>query len=149
LGPTVLSFASQEGPLQELRQLLVDGMYPALTWIPFLLAGIIIGRSILNYKFAARVSATAGADRLRHQQGFTSLVLTGLALLERYAAPLLAPFKTMGKTPLTYYVAHVVGFLVLMITETTAPSLVLCLVFFIVIPMVFAVMWFHFCATAR
>ena len=111
--------------------MLVDGMYPALTWIPFLLAGIIIGRSILNYKFAARVSATAGADRLRHQQGFTSLVLTGLALLERFAAPVLAPFKTLGKMPLTYYVAHVVGFLVLMITETTAPSLVLCLVFFI------------------
>ena len=61
--------------------------------------------------------------------GFTLLVLTGLALLERYAAPLLAPFKTMGKTPLTYYVAHVVGFLMLMITETTAPSLVLCIVF--------------------
>ena len=47
------------------------------------------------------------------------LVLTGLALLERYAAPLLAPFKTMGKTPLTYYVAHVIGFLVLMFTATT------------------------------
>nr|WP_257721517.1 DUF418 domain-containing protein [Corynebacterium stationis] len=76
--------------------------------------------------------------------GFTLLVLTGLALLERYASPLLAPFKTMGKTPLTYYVAYVVGFLVLMITETTAPSLVPCLVFFIVIPMVFAAMWFHF-----
>jgi len=40
--------------------------------------------------------------------------------------------------PLIYYVAHVIGFLVLMFTATTAPSLGLCLVFFIVIPMVFA-----------
>jgi len=45
---------------------------------------------------------------------------------------------------LTYYVAHVIGFLVLMLTATTAPSLGMCLVFFIVIPMVFAAVWFHF-----
>ena len=46
--------------------MLVDGMYPALTWIQFLLAGIVVGRSILNSRSAARVSATAGTDRLRH-----------------------------------------------------------------------------------
>lgn len=217
--PTVLSFTSVEGTVQAFRQLLLDGMYPVLTWIPFLLAGIIIGRLILNSAFTARVSATAGAllaligygtswvlvhftdlmsqriavyrqldpslanasdEELMDQFstlayanfgvtdindarnlllaanhsgsiteiiggiGFTLLVLSVLSLLERYAAPVLAPFRTLGKMPLTYYVAHVIGFLVLMITATTAPSLVLCLVVFIAIPMVFATAWFHF-----
>lgn len=217
--PTVLSFTSVDGILQGLRQLLFDGMYPVLTWIPFLLAGIVIGRLVLNSKFTVGLSASVGAfmaligygtswflvhatdlmsqhlviyrqldpsfatasdeellDKFgtlayanfgvtdtndarnllfaAHHSGsiteiiggigFTLLVLTGLALLERYAAPVLAPFRTLGKMPLTYYVAHVIGFLVLMLTATTAPSLGMCLVFFIVIPMVFAAVWFHF-----
>ena len=217
--PTVLSFTSVEGTVQAFRQLLIDGMYPVLTWIPFLLAGIIIGRLILNSRFTARVSATAGAllaligygtswalvhftdfmsqriavyrqfdpslanasdEELMDQFGtiaytnfgvtdtndarslllaahhsgsiteiiggigFTLLVLTVLALFERFAAPVLAPFKTLGKMPLTYYVAHVIGFLVLILTATTAPSLGMCLVSFIIIPMVFAAAWFHF-----
>src|SRR5699024_1543598 len=61
--------------------------------------------------------------------GFSLLVLSALALLERYSPPLLSSFKTMCTTPLTYYVAHVVVFLMLMITETTAPPLLLCIVF--------------------
>jgi len=42
-------------------QLLIDGMYPVLTRIPLLLAGINIGRLILNSAFTARISATSGA----------------------------------------------------------------------------------------
>src|SRR5699024_1439425 len=161
-----------------------------LTWIPFLLAGIVIGRLILNSKFTVGLSASVGAimaligygtswflvhaTALMAQQlviyrqldpsfatasdeelldkfgtlayanfgvtdandarnllfaanhsgsiteiiggiGFVLLVLAALALIERYAAPALAPFSTLGKMPLTYYVAHVIGFLVLML----------------------------------
>ncbi|MEY8577194.1 hypothetical protein AALI21_02655 [Corynebacteriaceae bacterium 6-324] len=46
--------------MQAFRQLLFDGMYPVLTWIPFLLAGIVIGRLILNSTFTTRVAAIWG-----------------------------------------------------------------------------------------
>ena len=217
--PTVLSFTSVDGILQGLRQLLFDGMYPVLTWIPFLLAGIVIGRLILNSKFTVGLSASVGAimaligygtswflvhaTDLMSQHlviyrqldpsfanasdeelldkfgtlayanfgvtdtndarnllfaanhsgsiteiiggiGFVLLVLAALALIERYAAPVLAPFSTLGKMPLTYYVAHVIGFLVLMLSGATAISLWLALVLFILVPMAFAALWFHF-----
>lgn len=42
-------------------QLLIDGMYPVLTWIPLLLDGIIIVRLVLNSAFTARISTTSSA----------------------------------------------------------------------------------------
>lgn len=217
--PTVFSFTSVEGTIQAFRQLLLDGMYPVPTWIPFLLAGIVIGRLIVNGAFTALLSAITGGilalvgygtswvlqattdimtsriDVFREVDpslanaseeelqdlfgnvaysnfgvtdvndtrslllaahhsgsiteiiggiGFVLLLLAGLSLIERYASPALAPLNNLGKMPLTYYVGHIIGFLALMLTATTAPSLGLCLVFFVVIPAALAALWFHF-----
>ena len=217
--PSIASFTSLEGTGQAIRQLLVDGMYPVLTWIPFLLAGIVIGRLIVSGTFTARLSATAGLilaivgygtswvltnvtdvmsgriapyrefdPALAHASdeklldiygaivyadfgvtnindpkslllashhsgsiteiiggiGFALLLLAGLSLLERVAAPVLVPVNNLGRMALTYYVAHIVGFLAVVLIGSGEYSLWILLVGFIVIPMVFAAVWFRF-----
>lgn len=216
--PTIFSFTSVPDTVQALRQLLFDGMYPVLTWIPFLLAGIVIGRLILDSAFTSRLAAIWGAalaivgygisfllvtftnylserisvfrgmdpslaeatdDQLMEQFGtiaysdfgvtsindprslifasshsgsiteiiggigFVLLVLALLSLIERFAAPVLAPLSTLGKMPLTYYVGHIIGFLVLAIFGSGQISIWLALVYFIVLPMAFAAIWFR------
>lgn len=217
--PTIFSFTSIEGTAQAFRQLFFDGMYPVLTWIPFLLAGIVIGRLILNSTFTIRMAATCGAvlaivgygtsfilvtvtdfmaerisvfrqidpalekatdEELMKQFGtiaysdfgvtnlndmrsllfsashsgsiteiiggigFVLLVLAALSFIEKFAAPALVPFRNLGKMPLTYYVGHIIGFLVLALVGATQISLWLSLVFFVVLPMLVAALWFRF-----
>lgn len=216
--PTIFSFTSAQDAVQAVCQLLFDGMYPVLTWIPFLLAGIIIGRLFLNSTFTTRLAAIWGTvlvfvgygasfllvnisdflsqrisvfremdpslaeatDAQLMEQfgkiaysdfgvtsindprsllfasshsgsiteiiggiGFVLLVLAVLSLVERFAGPLLAPFSTLGKMPLTYYVGHIIGFMALAIFGSGQISIWLALVYFVVLPMVFAAMWFH------
>lgn len=217
--PTIFSFTSVEGTVQAFRQLLFDGMYPVLTWIPFLLAGIVIGRLILNSTFTTRLAATWGValavvgygtsfglvtvtdfmserisvfrgidpaladatdDQLMDQFGtmaytdlgvtnlndvrsllfaashsgsiteiiggigFVLLVLAVLSLIKRFAAPVLTPFSNLGKMPLTYYVGHIIGFLVLLFAGGAMISIWLNLVLFVVLPMLLAALWFRF-----
>lgn len=217
--PTIFSFTSVEGTVQAFRQLLFDGMYPVLTWIPFLLAGIVIGRLILDSTFTTRLAAIWGVvlvvvgygtsfvlvtvtdfmserisvfrgmdpaladatdDQLMDQFGtmaytdlgvtnlndarsllfaashsgsimeiiggigFVLLVLAALSLIEHFAAPVLIPFSTLGKMPLTYYVGHIIGFLVLLFAGGAMISIWLSLVLFVVLPMLLAALWFRF-----
>lgn len=217
--PTIFSFTSVEGTVQAFRQLLFDGMYPVLTWIPFLLAGIVIGRLIPNSTFTTRLAAIWGVvlvvmgygtsfvlvtvtdfmperisvfrrmdpaladatdDQLMDQFGtmaytdlgvtnlndarsllfaashsgsimeiiggigFVLLVLAALSFIEHFGAPVLIPFSTLGKMPLTYYVGHIIGFLVLLFAGGAMISIWLSLVLFVVLPMLLAALWFRF-----
>ena len=57
---------------------------------------------------------------------------------------MLVPVNNLGRMALTYYVAHIVGFLAVVLIGSGEYSLWILLVGFIVIPMVFAAVWFRF-----
>lgn len=46
--PTILDVVDPEAYFLGIRGLLIDGMYPVLTWIPFLIAGLALGRLLLG-----------------------------------------------------------------------------------------------------
>ncbi len=56
--PTLLSLLS---PLRLLEELLLTGSFPALTWLPFVLAGMVVGRLDLRSEVVTRRLTAAGA----------------------------------------------------------------------------------------
>lgn len=48
--PSVTDLTSMNGILGSMRAILLDGFYPVLTWIPFMLAGIVLGRLLTAAK---------------------------------------------------------------------------------------------------
>lgn len=59
--PSVLELTSVEGLLANVRVLLLYGFYPVLTWIPFLLAGLVLGRVVTSDKPRFKVMLGVGA----------------------------------------------------------------------------------------
>lgn len=59
--PSVMSLTSVGGVVGSLRAIFLDGFYPVLTWIPFMLAGIVLGRLLTAAapRFAAIFSVGA------------------------------------------------------------------------------------------
>jgi len=56
----VPSFASFHDPVALLRDLVLTGYYPVLTWVPYLLVGLLIGRTDLTSGRTAGLLATVG-----------------------------------------------------------------------------------------
>ena len=56
----VPSFASLEAPVTLLRELVVTGYYPVVTWVPYLLVGIVVGRLDLRRPRTALALAGLG-----------------------------------------------------------------------------------------
>ena len=75
--PTVLNLTSVNGIIGSVRSLLLDGFYPVLTWIPFMLAGIVLGRLLTVSKPRFGVIFSVGA--------VLTAVSYGVSLFVRFA----------------------------------------------------------------
>lgn len=59
--PQLQDFTSVQGTKGALSSLFLTGMYPVITWLPLLMAGLVIGRLITTDRFRARTAGLAGA----------------------------------------------------------------------------------------
>lgn len=94
LGGTVTldAFMSLDGALASLRILLIDGMYPVLTWIPFVLAGLAVGRwgagrkgawpPLLGVGSLLAVAGYGGSYLALHAFGMKAALVQGLDELQ-------------------------------------------------------------------